>query len=160
MDGRRRGDIRQARARLSARERTRGAGREHDRARTRKDRTTRRLRGEEPNLEEVRITSSGREEALEHWWTRETRISSSNNRVVRTENALGAEVKLAARARQVLRQNDKGFRRRSYWRGPTWPVVNWLFWWSLLRAGQSERAQRLRQASLHQPSPWPSTPYR
>jgi glucosylglycerate hydrolase len=45
---------------------------------------------------------------------------------------------------------QEGFRRRSYWRGPTWPVVNWLLWWSLLRAGQSERAQRLRQASLQQ----------
>jgi glucosylglycerate hydrolase len=45
---------------------------------------------------------------------------------------------------------QEGFRRRSYWRGPTWPVVNWLLWWSLLRAGESERAQRLRQASLRQ----------
>jgi glucosylglycerate hydrolase len=43
-----------------------------------------------------------------------------------------------------------GFHRRSYWRGPTWPVVNWLLWWSLLRAGDLERAQRLRQASLQQ----------
>ena len=66
------------------------------------------MRGEEPNLEEVQITSSGREEALEHWWTRETRMSSSNNRVVRTETALGAEAQLVARARQVLRQNDMG----------------------------------------------------
>src|ERR687895_2473951 len=31
-----------------------------------------------------------------------------NNRVVRTETDLGAEVQLAARARQVLRQNDVG----------------------------------------------------
>jgi hypothetical protein len=29
-------------------------------------------------------------------------------------------------------------------------VVNWLLWWSLLRAGESERAQQLRQASLQQ----------
>src|SRR3712207_9320803 len=35
-------------------------------------------------------------------------MSSKNNRVVRTEAALGAEVQLAARARQVLRQNDMG----------------------------------------------------
>jgi glucosylglycerate hydrolase len=45
---------------------------------------------------------------------------------------------------------EEGFRRRSYWRGPTWPVVNWLLWWSLRRAGESERARRLRQASLQQ----------
>jgi uncharacterized protein YheU (UPF0270 family) len=31
-----------------------------------------------------------------------------NNRVVRTETDLGAEVQLAARARQVLRQNAMG----------------------------------------------------
>jgi hypothetical protein len=45
---------------------------------------------------------------------------------------------------------EEGFRRRSYWRGPTWPVVNWLLWWSLRRAGVSEHARRLRQASLQQ----------
>ncbi len=45
---------------------------------------------------------------------------------------------------------DPGFKPRSYWRGPTWPVVNWLFWWSLLRAGEYERAERLRGAALEQ----------
>jgi hypothetical protein len=45
---------------------------------------------------------------------------------------------------------QEGFRRRSYWRGPTWPVVNWLLWWSLLRAGEPRRAEGLRQASLQQ----------
>jgi glucosylglycerate hydrolase len=46
--------------------------------------------------------------------------------------------------------SEEGFHRRSYWRGPTWPVVNWLLWWSLLRAGKPERAEGLRQASLQQ----------
>jgi hypothetical protein len=45
---------------------------------------------------------------------------------------------------------EPGFRRRSYWRGPTWPVVNWLLWWSLVRAGKTERAERLRRTSLEQ----------
>jgi hypothetical protein len=45
---------------------------------------------------------------------------------------------------------DEGFHRRSYWRGPIWPVVNWLLWWSLLRVGESRRAEDLRQASLRQ----------
>lgn len=45
---------------------------------------------------------------------------------------------------------DPRFHPRSYWRGPTWPVVNWLLWWSLLRAGELERAERLRQATLAQ----------
>jgi glucosylglycerate hydrolase len=45
---------------------------------------------------------------------------------------------------------DPDFHPRSYWRGPTWPVVNWLLWWSLERAGELERAEHLRQQSLMQ----------
>jgi hypothetical protein len=45
---------------------------------------------------------------------------------------------------------EPGFHARSYWRGPTWPVINWLLWWSLLRAGEPERAERLRSAALDQ----------
>lgn len=42
------------------------------------------------------------------------------------------------------------FQPRKYWRGPTWPVVNWLFWWALEQRGEHEAATRLRQASLAQ----------
>ena len=42
------------------------------------------------------------------------------------------------------------FHPRSYWRGPTWPVINWLLWWSFVRAGESERAEQLRRTSLEQ----------
>ena len=42
------------------------------------------------------------------------------------------------------------FHPRSYWREPTWPVINWLLWWSLLGAGEPERAERLRRISLEQ----------
>jgi hypothetical protein len=45
---------------------------------------------------------------------------------------------------------DPGFEQHSYWRGPTWPVFNWLLWWSLLRAGECERAEELRRAALDQ----------
>ncbi len=45
---------------------------------------------------------------------------------------------------------DPEFDPRRYWRGPVWPVFNWLLWWSLLRAGEPERAKRLRNASLEQ----------
>jgi glucosylglycerate hydrolase len=45
---------------------------------------------------------------------------------------------------------DPGFHPRSYWRGPAWPVINWLLWWSLLRAGEPERAERLRRVALMQ----------
>jgi hypothetical protein len=45
---------------------------------------------------------------------------------------------------------DSGFHRRRYWRGPAWPVFNWLLWWSLQRAGELERAEQLRQAALMQ----------
>ncbi len=40
------------------------------------------------------------------------------------------------------------FHPRSYWRGPVWPVMAWLFWWSLLRASEDERAHELRRAAL------------
>ncbi len=46
--------------------------------------------------------------------------------------------------------DDRAFERRRYWRGPTWPVMNWLLWWSLGRAGEIERAETLRRASLDQ----------
>jgi hypothetical protein len=45
---------------------------------------------------------------------------------------------------------EPGFHPRSYWRGPVWPVANWLLWWSLLRAGEPERAERIRQGTLDQ----------
>ncbi len=45
---------------------------------------------------------------------------------------------------------EPGFHPRSYWRGPVWPVANWLLWWSLLRAGESERAQRIRRETLEE----------
>jgi glucosylglycerate hydrolase len=45
---------------------------------------------------------------------------------------------------------ESGFHRRSYWRGPVWPVANWLLWWSLMRAGEHERAERMRRAALDQ----------
>jgi hypothetical protein len=46
--------------------------------------------------------------------------------------------------------DDPAFRPRSYWRGPTWPVITWLLWWSLRRDGLDEIAARLRTASLDQ----------
>jgi glucosylglycerate hydrolase len=45
---------------------------------------------------------------------------------------------------------EPGFHPRSYWRGPVWPVANWLLWWSLIRAGETERAERMRRTALDQ----------
>jgi len=45
---------------------------------------------------------------------------------------------------------DPAFQPRSYWRGPTWPVITWLLWWALVRDGEAARAARLRQAALAQ----------
>ncbi len=42
------------------------------------------------------------------------------------------------------------FHPRSYWRGPVWPVMNWLLWWSLTKSGEEERAIRLRHNGLAQ----------
>jgi glycogen debranching enzyme len=46
--------------------------------------------------------------------------------------------------------HEENFHPRSYWRGPVWPVANWLLWWSLERAGEYDRASGLRRASLDQ----------
>jgi hypothetical protein len=45
---------------------------------------------------------------------------------------------------------EKRFHPRSYWRGPVWPVTNWLLWWALVRAGESDRASEIRRMSLDQ----------
>lgn len=43
-----------------------------------------------------------------------------------------------------------GFRPRSYWRGPVWPVMTWLLWWALRRDGQAAHARELRRLALEQ----------
>jgi hypothetical protein len=42
------------------------------------------------------------------------------------------------------------FRPRAYWRGPSWPVINWFFVWALERRGRFDVASPLRSASLAQ----------
>jgi hypothetical protein len=42
------------------------------------------------------------------------------------------------------------FRPRSYWRGPVWPVTNWLLAWALQRAGADQAAADLRRTALEQ----------
>ena len=42
------------------------------------------------------------------------------------------------------------FRERTYWRGPQWPVLNWLYAWALNRSGEQEAANTLRAAGLAQ----------
>jgi hypothetical protein len=41
-----------------------------------------------------------------------------------------------------------GFQSRTYWRGPTWPMFNWLLWWGLRRHGLLAEAASLRDANL------------
>ena len=50
----------------------------------------------------------------------------------------------------TLSPDDPGFRPRTYWRGPVWPVMNWLFWWGLDRQGEHEVGDRLRAQGLAQ----------
>ena len=45
---------------------------------------------------------------------------------------------------------EPGFHPRSYWRGPVWPVMNWLLWWALMEAGEKENAARFRSHGLAQ----------
>jgi hypothetical protein len=42
------------------------------------------------------------------------------------------------------------FERDNYWRGPVWPVIDWLLWKSLSQLGCSARAGQIRSDSLGQ----------
>lgn len=44
--------------------------------------------------------------------------------------------------------DSPGYNRRAYWRGPTWPFLNWLYWWSLRQHGFEPQADALRTANL------------
>jgi hypothetical protein len=45
---------------------------------------------------------------------------------------------------------EPAFEPRKYWRGPVWPVIDWLLWRSLSQLGYSGRADELRRDSLAQ----------
>jgi glycogen debranching enzyme len=55
---------------------------------------------------------------------------------------------LAYRVIPSTAPGSKGFAARAYWRGPSWPVANWLFWLGLAQHGQREAAANLRSANL------------
>lgn len=42
----------------------------------------------------------------------------------------------------------KGYHPRAYWRGPSWPVVDWLLWFGLKQNGCATNAEKLRAANL------------
>jgi glucosylglycerate hydrolase len=44
----------------------------------------------------------------------------------------------------------EGFQPRTYWRGPNWPVMNWLFAWALRRRGEIALADQWRSEGLAQ----------
>jgi glycogen debranching enzyme len=45
---------------------------------------------------------------------------------------------------------DPAFTPRTYWRGPVWPFMNWLLWWSWDRISEPEIAATLREQALAQ----------
>jgi len=45
---------------------------------------------------------------------------------------------------------EPAFEPRNYWRGPVWPVIDWLLWRALGQSGDSGRAARIRRDSLDQ----------
>jgi glucosylglycerate hydrolase len=45
---------------------------------------------------------------------------------------------------------EPAFEPQNYWRGPVWPVINWLLWQSLSLLGYSARADEIRRDSLSQ----------
>jgi glycogen debranching enzyme len=48
------------------------------------------------------------------------------------------------------RPAEQAFEPHNYWRGPVWPVIDWLLWRSLRLLGYSDRADELRRDSLGQ----------
>jgi hypothetical protein len=46
--------------------------------------------------------------------------------------------------------DHNGFSPRTYWRGPQWPFMNWLLYWTLYRAGEVDLALSLREQGLRQ----------
>jgi hypothetical protein len=47
---------------------------------------------------------------------------------------------------------EPSFVPNRYWRGPVWPVMNWLLWWAWERLGEVEIAAALRSNALGQVS--------
>lgn len=47
-----------------------------------------------------------------------------------------------------LSPDDPRFQPTLYWRGPIWPVINWLLWRGLLQYGYHDEAARVRTALL------------
>ena len=45
---------------------------------------------------------------------------------------------------------EPAFEPRNYWRGPVWPVIDWLLWRALGQSGDRGRAARIRRDSLDQ----------
>jgi hypothetical protein len=45
---------------------------------------------------------------------------------------------------------EPAFQPRNYWRGPVWPIINWLLWQSLRELGCAVRADEIRGDSLDQ----------
>lgn len=45
---------------------------------------------------------------------------------------------------------EPAFNPQRYWRGPVWPVMNWLFWRAWIRIGEFGIADQLRWSSLDQ----------
>jgi hypothetical protein len=46
--------------------------------------------------------------------------------------------------------SEPAFEAQNYWRGPVWPVIDWLLWQSLHQLGYSARANAIRGDSLSQ----------
>ena len=46
--------------------------------------------------------------------------------------------------------SERSYDPKNYWRGPSWPIMNWILWRALRENGAPGRAERLRRDSLDQ----------
>ncbi len=81
-------------------------------------------------------------------------VQSGDRRADLTERFLGPEwaghPSLKYALPPTTAPGSAQFQPLSYWRGPQWPIVSWLFWWAARRFGDDEFAHHLRTESLRQ----------
>jgi hypothetical protein len=74
------------------------------------------------------------------------RISTTCDRIMGTDFAGNPNNKFAVIPSTTI--GTPGYNARAYWRGPAWPVINWLYCYGLKQHGFTPQAERLRKANL------------
>lgn len=74
------------------------------------------------------------------------RISTTCDRIMGNDFAGNKEYKFAVVPSTT--PGTPGYNAKAYWRGPSWPVINWLYWHGMREHGFVRQAEQLREANL------------